>query len=174
MKKQDILRLLEANSVTSNNLKSFISKQRKAVKEKLSGNFDKIHKWLFILEAGAAEVAHKKSLKRQARRFNMSVVKYTQLQEKAEFILDLFDTGHSMGCYKKLEINGKVFAVASSCSTYANSCTWKPTHGNVVVNMNKKQLQECQLINGGVITLNKYLKATGNKSNYSVNWADRN
>jgi Mn-containing catalase len=139
LNKSQVLELLNENEVVTTNLKTFINRNKKH-----NLNYDKCHKWLEEQEKKIAKARTQQEIKCQAQKFNMSVKKYEQLHAKAVEILEDFHTGHAMGCYRTLYLNGKVFARAHDLQSYSNSCKWNETYGKVHIVMNKKQLEKCK------------------------------
>lgn len=109
----------------------------------------------------------------RARSFGMSLKQYDALQEKAKSILCDFHTGHSMGCYKALKVNGGVFCRVYDTHEYANSCRWKATHGSFSIDLNKSQLVRLQFRGGKWFDpkTNMFLTGVGSKSTYKVVWS---
>lgn len=172
MKKQEILTLLEENDVSSTNLTTFLNR-----KKKLNLNFDRVQKWLIEVEKFEEEKAEKFMVKKQAKKFNMSVKLYLALQNKARLILKDFDTEHSMGCYKYLRMNGAMFTSDNNTSEYSNGCKYKATHGEVYIKFSKKELINVEEVEG-VWTIKdknhkaKWLVSSGSKYSYSVDFED--
>jgi hypothetical protein len=162
MKKSEILTILLANNVSSSNLRSFISRQRKDLKKTLQSKEVKILDWLVSKELKKKQAFNREVIKIRAKRFNLSVVNYKKLQIKAMNILSMFSTTHSMGCYRTLFINGVAFASNDNLYTYSNSCTWSPTYGHLNIDMRKKELSEGVLKEGAFYFKGKQLTSNGN------------
>jgi hypothetical protein len=169
MKKQQLLQTLINNNVKSTNVKSFINRNKK-----LNIDYKKAVKYLEEYEEKEAKKRRKEHLTKQAKEFKMSVKMYKQLQQKAETILSDFHTGHSMGCYRTLKINGVSFAWNSTLSSYAASCSYSPTYGQVTINLTKTDLINIEKIEG-VWTIKgkkhacKWLESFGSKHRYEIN-----
>lgn len=107
-----------------------------------------------------------------AEQFNLSVAEYARLQKKAREILRQLSAGYSMGEVRKLLIAGKgEFAKYDNTDSYANSCTWRPTHGYVEITVSLTDLRELELIEGvwtRILADNKvkYINETGKKHTY--------
>lgn len=123
----------------------------------------------------------KESQTKQAKKFNLSYKKYVELNAKAYNLLSFFSTGHSMGCYRSLEIKvGKEFKTLTTNNNldrYANSCKWRPTYGNITIKLTAKELDALQNIEGIWTIVNsdgsaKWLKSAGNKNTYEVVWGN--
>jgi len=112
----------------------------------------------------------KEQLRKVAASFGMNPKEYGRMQKKAKTVLADFHTGHSMGCYRILKINGKKFATNHDLDEYAKSCTWRPTYGEVIINMSKAQLKRIHK-SGEVWTDGKSeLVESGRKHHYTVTW----
>lgn len=179
MKKSEIITLLEENEVKTSNLNSFISKSRKALKSELSAKKDQIKVWLEATEKKAAAAAKKAAEMAKAKSFGMSRAEMLRLEEKAEAILSGLHTGHSMGCYRRVYVNGELFAEKDTIDTYANSCKYSPTYGTVLVQLNKAELRRTKINEekdaGGFITRTvtldgKTLTEKGEKQHYHLEW----
>ena len=179
MKKKEILNLLKNNGVKVTNLNSFISKARKSVRQELEGKKDKILKWMEVAEKKATLSAQKAAEKTKAKKFCMSRAEMLRLEEKAKDILSGLHTGHSMGCYRRLFINGELFAENDCLDTYSNSCTWVETYGSIEIHLNKAQLRRIVIedekfasgYNARTIIMDgKILKETGIRQHYRVEW----
>lgn len=120
--------------------------------------------------------------KENAKKFNMSVKEYSALKEKASILLECLNTGHSMGCYRTLRMNGEEFATNHYLATYSKSYRFEPTYGDIEVNLTKKQLREVEII-GGIPTIIgspteenpkvrhcTILKQSGSKQYYKLKW----
>ena len=121
----------------------------------------------------AYHLSMKKYIKQKRREvaasWGMSLPEYERLQAKAFKILETFDTGHSMGFVAKLKINGKPFARIENTQTYANSCTWRPTHGYFEINLSKAALRGIAQVDGPKWQYKgKILVETGKKNTYKV------
>jgi regulator of replication initiation timing len=158
------MELLIENNVKSTNLKTFINRNKR-----FDLNYDKCHKWLEEQESKNAEKARKESIKHQAGQFNMSVKQYQKLYTKAWHILDAFHTGHSMGCYRKLFINGKLFCSNHDLQEYSRSCKWNETYGDIRIDLNKKQLENIEKNNNYQWVVDgKILKEKGLKQFHTI------
>jgi len=170
MKKQEIINLLTEKGVKESNLKTFYNKNRRLH----TWSYEKIRQWLREKKRQESIKERRQREKGDAKSFNMSAKEYKSLREKAEKILSDFDTGHSMGCYKTLYVNGKPFLRVSDTQEYAKSCKYKPTYGSLGINLNKKQLREVVKIQGvWTVKTGKHTCLTiedkGNKHTYEVN-----
>lgn len=179
MNKSEIIFLLQANDVKSTNLNTFIRTRRKAVREVLEAKREQIIGWLQTIEAKAAKAAQIEQETAKAKAFGMSRAEMLRLTEKAKAILSTLHTGHSMGCYRRLFVNGKMFAENDTLETYSKSCKYSPTYGTVRIDLNKSQLRrvliESKKDNYGriirTVTLHgKTLTEYGSKSRYTVRW----
>ena len=139
LNKSQTIEVLNENNISTSNLKTFINRNKR-----LNLNYDKCHKWLKDQEEKQQEQTTKQHTKEQAHKFNMSVKEYKELSNKAYHILDDFHTGHSMGCYRILRLNGKVFTTNHALQEYANSCKWNEVYGTITIDMNKKQLKNIE------------------------------
>ena len=118
----------------------------------------------------------KEQLKKKAKTFGMNPTEFLKLQEKAELILNYFETGHSMGCYRVLQLKfkGKILKFASNDKlfTYSNSCRYSPTYGQVAITLTKKELQEIEVLSDRWTLTNQKgiftLQERGLKSSYFV------
>lgn len=116
-------------------------------------------------------------LKQYSKEFNFSVKQFIELREKADSILDSFETGHSMGCHRNLKINSKQFKSNDDLDRYANSCKWSPTYGSIKIDLSKKDLKKIQYLEGIWTVVNadgsaKWLEASGSKNTYTVEWIE--
>lgn len=119
--------------------------------------------------------------KKTAAEFGLSVAAYNRLQEKAKLILKSFHTGHSMGCYRSLQIKvGKEFKTLktfNSLKNYSKSCKWRPTYGSLELSLTVKELNSMQNIEGVWTILDsdgsaKWLVEKGSKNSYEIKWQD--
>ena len=163
MKKQEILNVLNENNLTSNNVKTFINKNKKL-------NYDKCYNWLLQQEEKEEKQRIADEIKANAKKFNISVKEYNELQKKAIRILNDFDTQHSMGYTAHLRINSNVFATVDNTDEYSRSCKYQAQHGHYVIELKKSELRnikfnehaDWKLPNG------KMLQVNGSKGAYSV------
>lgn len=125
----------------SNNLETLLSKS----KDKKQISF---LKYLIKEEQKLQQQKHKEYLKSVSSKFKMSSAKYVFLQEKAKRILADFHTGHSMGCYRNLRIGESNFVSNHKLYEYSPSCTWRPTYGQIFINLTKKELIDIENIEG--------------------------
>lgn len=72
-----------------------------------------------------------------AKSFGMTRPQYLSAVEKSLAILNDYSTGHNMGYRARLLVNGQTLASVDNAHQYANSCTWKPTHGFYEINLSK-------------------------------------
>jgi|GEM_PF-1688359 len=164
----------------SSNLKTTMKKMPIEDRKKWSGKEGLILQDLVKFEEKEDLKLVKKIQAENAKNHNLSIREYILLQEKAIKILGAFDTGHSMGCYRSLILNGKSFASAHTTEMYSKSCKYSPTYGSIKINLNKKELREIQEI-GHVWTIKgkrinskvfdeRHLQPSGSKNNYSVDF----
>jgi hypothetical protein len=116
------------------------------------------------------------SKKADCKKLGISVKKFASAKAKAIQILGSFNTGHSMGCFKKLTVNGYTFSIDNT-ERYAKSCKWKPTYGNFEIKLTKKEFKEIQCIEGVWTILGKnnqckWLHSAGNKQNFHVHFVN--
>jgi len=173
MNKQELLTAISNEGHGSTNLKTLMNRN-KAVREAVNAKgMERVVKWLEQAESKETARLKKESDKVEARRWKMSYREYTELQEKAKRLLNDFDTGHSMGCYRQLFVNGMLFAENDQLGEYANSCKYSPTYGAVNISLNKTQLRQIERVQG-VWTIKtgestaKWLESFGLKHRYSV------
>ena len=177
MRKQELLTAISNEGHGSTNLKTLMNRNKEIRQAVNAKGMDRVIKWLEDAEVQEAARLKKERDKVQAKRWKMSYREYTALRDKAERILNDFDTGHSMGCYKKLFVNGKLFAENHILGDYANSCRYSPTYGNVQIKLNKTQLREIERVQG-VWTIKtgentaKWLESFGRKHTYVVDITD--
>lgn len=119
-----------------------------------------------------------------ARKFGFSLTNYNWLKNRAGILLSDFRTGHSMGCYRTVELKGKTakgerewmpFVTRHTLQEYAKSCTWRPTYGDISIRLTARELREIRNIEGVWTIVNadcsaKWLEASGSKSSYKVEW----
>lgn len=106
---------------------------------------------------------------RVAKSYGMTRPQYVASKAKAEQILNEFATGHSMGYRARVLINGRTFASVDNTHKYANSCTWKPTHGHYDINVSKAAILGLKKDDAGQWAYNgKQLKASGYKGSFKV------
>lgn len=164
----------------STNVKTTLRKLPAQDRKKWTDKIGLITKDLEDWEEVQRKKAQKKYISVQAKKHNLSVSEYLRLKRKAEKILDDFHTGHRMGCYRYLGLNGKPFVANHDLKDYARSCKYSPTYGSLTINLNKKELREIQLI-GHLWTIKgkevspkvfecKILNDTGVKQNYAIGW----
>lgn len=178
MKKQEILLFLKEQNVELNNLKSsYRLKLFKNAIDSVRGGYEKVKFWL-VEEAEKERINEKKINDiEKAKSFNLSFVEYSRLKEKAIDLLESFNTHHSMGCYRTLEVNGRPFINSHELYYYSNGCKYTPTYGKVVINLNKIELRNITNI-GGLWTIvysdgsAKWLTSAGNKQTYCVYWTN--
>jgi hypothetical protein len=169
MKKQELLSILIENGVKSTNVKTFINTHKK-----LNIDYKKAVKYLEEYEEKEAQKKQAFAVKKQADKFKMSVKMYLKLQEKAETLLNDFHTGHSMGCYRTLRINGASFAYNHILNEYSRTCKFSPTYGKVIIDLSKTDLINIEKIEG-VWTIKgkkhacKWLESFGSKHRYEIN-----
>ena len=171
MTKLQLITSLIENSVKSSNLRSAINAQERRAIE-IHG-FEKVKGWLEVIEEKKEYKIRMNAEKDSAKKFGMSRKKYLQLMRKAFLLLGCFNTGHSMGCYRKLTVNGDVFQRNFVLKTYAKSCKYSPTYGSITIDLSKKELTQIKNIEG-LWTISKtdgsakWLIETGGKKSYST------
>jgi hypothetical protein len=164
----------------STNVKTMLKKLPAIERKKWEGKEGLIQKDLEAYERKKAIEARKAEIAKAAKEHGLSVKEYQVLHEKAKTILSDFHTGHSMGCYRTMKLEGKLFATDHILQDYAKSCKYKPAYGGFVIDLTKKELREINEI-GLVWTVKgkevapkvfeeKHLKPIGSKHNYSINW----
>jgi hypothetical protein len=169
MKKQELLSILTENGVKSTNVKTFINTHKK-----LNIDYKKAVKYLEEHEEKEAQKKQAITDKKQADKFKMSVKMYKELQQKAKTILSDFHTGHSMGCYRTLKINGVSFAWNHTLDEYSRTYKFSPTYGQVTINLTKTDLINIEKIEG-VWTIKgkkhacKWVESFGSKHRYEIN-----
>lgn len=175
MKKLELIASLTNNNVKSSNLRSSINAQeRKAIE---GHGFEKVKGWLAAIEEKESAKIESAYEKKVAKSFGMSRKQYLQLMRKANQILACFNTGHSMGCYRKLTINGNIFQRNDVLETYAKSCKYTPTYGSITIDLSKKDLIEIRNVQG-LWTISKadgtakWLVETGSKKTHSVEFSE--
>lgn len=84
----------------------------------------------------------------KAKSFKLSVKEYRSLIEKAKNILSKFNTGHSMGCYRKFYLDNKYFTSSDLLLSYSRGYKHRPTYGELSVSLTKKQLIKIETIGG--------------------------
>jgi hypothetical protein len=106
-------------------------------------------------------------------KWGMTPRKYKLLQAKAKSILQSFRTGYSMGEVKRLLVDGKEFCEVDNCQSYAKSCKYTPTHGELVIRLKMHELRAIEKIEGVWTVRRKgtradWLKSHGTKGSYRV------
>jgi len=84
----------------------------------------------------------------KAKSFKLSVKEYRSLIEKAKNILSKFNTGHTMGCYRKFYLDNKYFTSSDLLLSYSRGYKHRPTYGELSVSLTKKQLRKIENIGG--------------------------
>ena len=173
MTKNELLTAISNEGHGSTNLKTLMNRN-KAIRQAVNAKgMDIVIKWLMQADAKEAARLKKQRDKAEAKRWKMSLREYTELQQKAERILNDFHTGHSMGCYRQLRLNGKVFARYNILEEYANSSRYTPTYGGLCIDLNKAELKRIEQIEGvwtikGKGNRAKWIESTGRKHRYEV------
>lgn len=177
MKKLELMEILINNDVLTSNLRTFLRKNAK--KLSISQSEETIRKWLSDYERKQSKKRLKADQKKEADFYKMSVKQYVFLVKKAETFLEDFHTGHSMGCYRSLIIRGfsRPFAYNHTLSSYANSCRFSPTYGDIDITLTKKELINIEKIHGVWTIKGKqhkctWLEGTGSKQYYFVKRVD--
>ena len=101
----------------------------------------------------------------KAKAAKMSVTKYKAIKARLQAVANCFETGHSMGSvttvraghykhkYAGAEFDKwKVEAFNDTTQTYDKSCTWKPVHGSLLIELTIKEAESVEII-GGVPTI---------------------
>lgn len=173
MKKQELITRLLEKGAKASNLKTVSNAEEKRAIE--FHGFEKVKSWLSLIERKESNAKQSIEDAKKAKSFGMSKKEYLALSKKASGILSGFQTGHSMGCYRTLLLNDVPFQWNNSLDTYAKSCKFKPTYGNLKISLNKKELREVKNIQG-IWTIGnpdgsaKWLQSSGSKSTFSVDW----
>ena len=174
MKKQELLTAISESGHRSSNLKTLMNKNKVIREAVISKGIDVVINWLMQAEVKEEIRLKKQQDKAEAKKWKMSLREYTELQRKSKRILNDFHTGHSMGCYRQLRINGKVFATNNILEEYANSSRYSPTYGGLCVDLNKAELKRIEQIEGvwtikGKGNRAKWIESSGRKHRYKVN-----
>lgn len=82
----------------------------------------------------------------KAKSFKLSIKEYRSLIEKASNIISNFNTGHTMGCYRKFYLDNKYFTSCDLLLSYSRGYKHRPTYGELSVSLTKKQLRKIENI----------------------------
>jgi hypothetical protein len=152
-------------SAKSKNLDLLVKTSNKEAKKVIKSEILRIEK--------EGKEKQKAYLKERANKFKMSVKEYKSLLDKADLILKSFHTGHSMGCYRRIKIGDQGFSYSNVLDTYSKACKYKPTYGDIIIHLTKKELKQIELIEG-VWTIKQednkclILQSSGSKATYRV------
>ncbi len=169
MKKAEIIQFCRENGITTRN---FSSKSKKH-KELKNVNPSKLPIWLMAEEVKANNAATLAAQKEKAKQFKMPLKEYTRLHEKSVSLLSDFHTGHSMGCYRRLIIEGTRFAANNTAFEYPRSSKYRAKHGEIEIKLSKSELRKIEKIEGiwtikGKGNSAKWLADSGSKYSYFV------
>jgi hypothetical protein len=166
MKKQEILSILKENKITSSNLKTFLGKNKK---NKALGCASKLSQWLIDSEKETEAAALKAENVKRAKKWGLSLKKYLELVQTSKYFLAHFDTNHSMGCYRNLWIGTEIFASNDKLETYSKGCKFKPTYGNVDINLSSiAELKTLTVVDFTWQTKFKKIWQTGTKASHEI------
>lgn len=110
-------------------------------------------------------------------KWGLTVRKRRNLSRKAKQILRSVSAGYSMGDFKELIVDNKVFAWIDDRQNYARSCKYAAKHGHIAIVMDLHELRAAELVEG-VWTVRKrgnrvkWLEASGSKQHFQVGWVD--
>jgi hypothetical protein len=168
MKNYELLETLRKAGVTYKNIKS------RAPRLKIKGfDIERVKKLLVLEEENRRKVEKKAFNKAEAKNHRLSLKKYEALEAKGRELLNAFNSGHSMGCYRHLFLNGKLLSKNHILREYARSCKFGPTYGKVEIHLTTRELESLENISGvWTIRGNAFsclaLIGSGNKQTYNV------